>query len=1271
MNHNTIFTVKNSDLDRLNPHTAVDFFRKLLWAEARRIGVEISKINVSSAIHVADGGIDAVVDDANIETGLGIIKPGKTSYQIKSGATEPWQPAVIKKILFGEKPPDKQNLGRSIHACLHPDVNGTYILVCTGIDCLVETRRTEALLLIKEHFAACGYPNAEVEIWTQNTLIGYLESFPSLALWVNGNDRGIFQSHRSWSGDADMDVQFVPGQTQTKLIANIQAQLRSNVNTVHLPVLGEPGIGKTKLALEATKTEDLSPLVIYCTAAQFRESNLMNYLLREDNCFSAILVLDECDPDSRSYIWNKLKNHGPKLKLITLYNDYEEIPTDIAFYDVKPLEKEHIQDILQEYGVPEDQTSRWAELCSGSPRVAHVIGENLSNNPDDLLKPLSTVNIWERYVVGTSNPDCQEVKERKRILRYIALFKKFGFEKSVKRDSQAIAKKITDANSEISETRFREVVRDLKRRKILQGDSTLYITPKALHIKLWTEWWDYHGDTFDFDEFIRGFPPESKLVDWFCDMFQYTAESGAASRVVEDLLGPMGHFRNGEYLKARLGSHFFLALSEGAPESALECLIKTVGTWDKQALLQFREGRRNVVWALQKIAVWRDLFADAARLLLALAEAENEGFSNNSCGVFAELFSLGPGRVAPTEAPLPGRLPIVEEAFASGSKEKRALALRACNVALESTHFSRIGNPEYQGIRRQPELWMPKTYGELWAAYKEVWKLLEDQLARLPEDESGECAMVLLERAREITRIPNLAEMVAKTVTTIAEEKYVNEKHAIETINQILHYDGDDISTETRELWKQLMDKLVKSDFHSMMNRYVAMDFVEDEFDKDGNQVDGAQPHIEELAKRSLDDLNLLKSELDWLVTAEAQKGYHFGHELGKLDDELSLSSVLLDAQRNAGENASTAFLGGYFGALFESDIGRWETQLDALIDDTKLRLLIPELTNRSGITDRAGSRILHLAENSIINFNHFRCFAYGQAIRNLSNETFAGWVTFLLGVDDKNSVSLALNLFQRYHVFQKTNPTLPFDLTFRLITHPALFKQTDGPRFDSTMTAYHWAKIARTFLQLHPEKNLELADLMLSHFAEDGSIVSPYSQTCSVLDEITEKYPVEIWEKVSRFLENHEYSSKKFYLEQWLREGSSWGREETRPALLQVPHEPIWDWIGEDLEYRAWYFANRLVPKALSTAEWEGSLVRGLLIHYGERADVRSNLCANYMTETYWGPASLHYEGKIRKLLNIKNKEDDRNAIRWIDEFVRELKGCIEQAEIEEERSF
>ena len=1263
MNFETIFTVKNEHLNLLNERTAVNFFQKLLWAEAWRLGPGTCKVNVPSEIHVPDGGIDATVDTSPLVTQSDIIASGKNGYQIKSGANfEPWQDGAIRAELFRKAPPSRENLRESIRACF--DADGTYVLVCTGIDRLVDNKQRKAYNHIKEYLKKCDYPHPKVEVWSRNNLIGFLNLFPSLALHVNGRGGAAFQTHNSWSRDANMRVPFFPGQSQNELIGNIQNELRRNDDTVHVRVLGEPGIGKTKLVLEATKPDDLSPLVIYCSASQFRESDLMNQLLRDDNQFSTVLVIDECNPDSRSYIWDKLRYRGPRIKLVTIYNDYEEKSGGITYYDTPPLEDEQIRNIIiHEYQIPVDQANRWADLCDGSPRVAHVIGQNLLNNPEDLLKPPSTVNIWERYIVGRASPDSQEVKDRRRVLRHIALFKRFGHERSVVREAEAIAQK-----AGIEWNKFQEIVGDLKNRKILQGEFTLYITPKALHIKLWTEWWDIYGRGFDLEEFKQGLGPE--LLEWFYEMFQYAAESEAASRIVEDLLCPNGPFQNDENLKTRLGSGFFLALAEANPKSALRCLMRTIGTWDQETLLHFTEGRRNVVWALEKIAMWDDLVADAARLLLALGEAENEGCSNNASGVFVGLFSPATGKVAPTEASPAKRFPILKEAFEPGSKGRRALALQACSAALHSGSFSRMGSAEYQGLRPEPKLWMPETDDELWDAYKRVWQLLSEQLELLPEDERQKGVDILIGHARSIGRIGDLSDLVVDTIRLLIEKGFVNEKQIIAKIVEFFHYEGEKLSAEIQQRWEQLRDELVGSDFHSLMQRYVGLDLLEDKFDEDRNHMDQAQPRIEKLAQQAVDTPSLLQPELGWLVTMEAQRGYHFGHELGKRDDGFCLLPILLAAQRNASENASVYFLSGYFCAIFDRNQPLWEEQLDVLVDDTTLNIAIPELTHRSGLTDRAGLRLLNLATNGIIGVSHFGIFVYGRTIESLSDGVFTAWIEFLLSATEKSAVLLALHLYHRYYISRKPEPTLPRELTFRLLVHPSLFEESDLHR-SNTMTDYYWAEIGIAFLHCCPEKSLEIVEPMLSHFGQDGAIFDIYSQTCSVLDQITKWYPVEVWEQVSRILEDQTNFSRAASLEQWLREGNSSGREERTGALTLIPREKIWEWVDEDIESRAWYLAGRLVPKTLSAEEWKTSLMREILVRYGTQNDVRSILMEIYSGEGWHGPTSLHFDQKKERLLCIKADEDSEDVKRWIDEFVEGLDEHIEYAKIEEEREF
>jgi hypothetical protein len=319
MNIDTIFTVKNEHLNQLDQRTAVEFFQKLLWAEARKLGIELSKINISRRVNVQDGGIDATVNDTQVPTGSGLIKSGKTCYQIKSGQTKP----NIKDELFGKgKDATKENLKKGIKACLEDESRGTYVLVCTGID-LVDGEHREILTNIKNYLWKCDYRDPKIEVWSQNNLIAFLGSFPSLSLWVNRNDCGIFQTHQSWSKDDTMKSRYASGRTQKNLIAKIRRKLRTNKEAIHLRILGESGSGKTKLIHNATRVKDLCPLVVYCEAAQFN-SGLMNQILRDDNHFDVILVIDECDSRNRSDIWDKLKNRGSRIKLITISNNYEE-----------------------------------------------------------------------------------------------------------------------------------------------------------------------------------------------------------------------------------------------------------------------------------------------------------------------------------------------------------------------------------------------------------------------------------------------------------------------------------------------------------------------------------------------------------------------------------------------------------------------------------------------------------------------------------------------------------------------------------------------------------------------------------------------------------------------------------------------------------------------------------------------------------------------------------------------------------------------------------
>ncbi len=1235
---NSIFTVSNKDLERLSEREAVNIFAELLWAEANSIGIHKNLINVPSAITVADGGIDAEVQTVAISVGQGIIKEGLTRYQIKTGDFSLGSERNIKSILFKD---GTNELKPKVKSCL--DNNGTLIVVLFGWD----NPETEDNQLINK-FLSCltsndpKYSNATIEIFQQNKLISFVKSFPSLALRINGRDKFRFQTHHSWSQEDNMRHELKMGEKQTNFVEDVAMEIRNSKEAVHIRVIGEPGIGKTRLVLEATKADDLKPFMIYCDAKEFKSSELMNEILRDDNTFFTILVLDECDRDNQAYIWNKVKTRGSRVKLISIYNEKEDFSGTTKLFEIDLLENKQIIEILFEYIGVEDHARRWAKFCSGSPRVAHVIGWNLKNNPEDVLKPLDTVNIWKRYI--TAGDTGTIVEERRIVLQQIALFKRFGYSKPLKREKDTIVEMVKDVDPQITDKKFEKIVTDLRNRKILQGSDTLYITPKALHIKLWNEWWDNYGESFELETFLVNLP--NKLQQWFSEMFVYARQSKIALKRVNEFLSFSGLYQRLEFLQSEVGANLFLSLTEADPKAALACLKRLLGSSNKEQLLAFSEGRREIIWALEKIVVWRELFFDAATLLLSLAEAENEKYSNNATGVFVGLFSPGHGSVSPTEASLRERFSLLEQTLESSSKERRLIGLQACEKALITEGFSRIAGAEYQGLRKEPELWMPKTYEEFFKAYEDVWQLLRKKLVTSEKDEQDKIVDILLNNTIGIGSIKILFDMVFETVNDLAKQSSKNKKKALKVVIELIYYyhvsDNEKIPDEILQKWEKLKLELTGDSFSSLLKRYVGMDLLEDRVDQHNNSVDHREEHVKNLAAQAIQDSSLLLPELHWLVTKDAQNGFNFGEELALKDKTYNLFSLILEAQRNAStEQASVLFLGGYFYVLAERDIDRYENKLDELVLDPSLSVWIAELSFRAIVSDRAALRILELAKKGIVKTGHFRMFCFGGVLKNISEGILRKWLEFLIKeAKDKYAIFIAMDMFHLYYLLGEQTHKFSDDLILKLLLHPMLFEQSEEHKRNS-MAEHHWENLAKAFVRYYPAESLPLAEHIVRHLGQSGNILDTiHSKYKEILDRIAKLYPKEVWLLVSKYLDPKSDSAnyrQNLRIQGWFKGNPfSQGYDED---LISFPLKEIFAWVDEDVEHRAAYIAE-FVPTNLSFSQDQVCLARELLIKYGNRRDVRDGLISNFSSESWWGSASEHYKSKKQSASFIKGKK-------------------------------
>jgi hypothetical protein len=1248
----SVLSVENADLKRLGPDQAVDLFRELLWAEATALGIGKNLINVPSAITVADGGIDAEVNSPLESSGQGIIKQGLSRYQIKTGPFSLSRNSNVAAILFAGKGKSKA-LKPKIKSCL--DRGGRLVVVLFGWDDPDPAEKLTAGFRTALARVSADYKDADIEVWQQNHIRGFLKPFPSLALRLNGRGHSSFQTHRSWQRQSDMKVDFVAGTSQQQFTSALQTNLRRHDQAVHLRIFGEPGIGKTRLVLEATKTTDLSPLVVYVEGgSRFRDSELMNEILRDDSNLSAVLVIDECGTEATAFIWNKLSTLGNRIKLITIYGEVEQTCGSTLYFRAPPLEPAEITGIMvSSYGVPKEKASIWSGICEGSPRAAHVIGLNLRSNPEDLLRAPDTVPVWERYVVGPDeDPQSPVVTERRLVLQHLAPFKRFGFGRLVEQEARAIATMIQRADPLITWTKFRQIISHLRRRKILRGENTLSITPRVFHIKLWNDWWHAHGDSFDLEEFLGGL--SGGLAQWFERMFEYAAVSDAARGVVRDLLGASGPFQDGDRLRTRLGSELFLRLTHTDPRSALRCLQRAFAGCSKEDLTEFTMGRRQVVWSLERIVVWRDLFPDAARLLLALGEAENEtGITNNASGVFAELFSHGPGPVAPTEAPPHERFAVLVEALRSDSKERRAIGLNACECALRLPPFVGTIGANGPWLSKQPARWRPRSDEEWLEAYRRVWYLLSESLNFLPGDDLQRAAAVLLRHATSLTFVEPLAEMVVETVGLLAQRSDIDRRLVVGEILTFLSYDRPVLPAWVKERWEQMRDSLVGTDFSALMERYVGMKLLGDGLGEPAKLVSRNQ---EQLARQAVDAPETLIPELKWLVTDRAQNGFAFGYELGMADEHLTLLDPILRAQIDATEGASGFFLSGYCRAIRNRNEQAWEILMDALLAGQPFVRYAAELTGRCGLSDRGALRLLNLAKTGSLSDASFGGFRYGGEIEDLSEKVFVQWTDHLLASPEPSTISIVLGLFQRFYL-RCGGPQPPEDLTLRVLSHPSLLAALPGKRRDQ-MDYYYWKALATAFIALYPEGTLELGDLMIEHFEEVGTIFDdPDSSMLEVLDKITARHPTNIWKLITKRIAP-------------TADGRAGDLTEYLPRAMQhIPAPLVWAWVDEDVDQHAWYLAT-VVPKVLYPLDGDLVTLREVLVRYGDRPDVRVSASSNIHSFDLWiGEVSTHFASKKEWLLDLRNKEDNENVKRWIDEYVEILDGEIDHAKVMEER--
>ncbi len=909
-----------TDVERLPPDDgAVAFVRlcgALIGAALTERASSLTLPDISERVNVPDGGVDASYTapiGLDITEAGGLVGPGTTFYQFKyRDSTAATRGALFNRIV--------QKLRQDLRGA--PPEADRYVLM-TNLELSRDHRRRLREALIEAHPPMA---TKVVVVWGAAEIAQALNATPRVRhVFFSGSGLCTLDTAKSELRAAYEQVgwpAFVGREVERRAIESFA----DDPGVRYLELVGVRYSGRTRLVIEALEKRGAS--VVWASEPEVATLDVFREL--DSHEFPGILVVDGCTPATLREIRDRALSRQ-RLKTIGIATGGERaawwaelgriVVDRLPYGDAARL----VRSVLPRVAPLQES---WVIEAAGSVpglilHVAALLRDGAvspASDPDDVQRRLGDF-LYDQYMNGLS-PDAQTA------LAAASLLSAVGVAGDVRREAEAVSAALGIATGTLERAldelkdrglvrrrgRFVEVVpprlaEEVASRALSRPDATI----AELRLRL-------TDDAFlRFLERLRSLP------------------SDTSSRTIASILGVGGWFRDLDSLET--GARRFEMLAPAAPEEALRCFERLLGPLSTEQLLTRVTGdfRRSVVFALDELALHSRTFGGAARLLLALAEAENENWGNNARGTFVSLFHWNHPEVS---ASLPVRQEVLEEGTSFGSAARRAIVAKACGTAFSEHsvvlhHAKGPAVPEEPG---RPRTWEEvRRYGEGILAI--LGRLIADPDAVVREEAAtsflevvqpfvtlslppdgfhplGGGALEILERvgreagsARQRSRVVSRLELIAENLRDHAEA--TPEGTAVTALDRVRSL----VEVLTR---RTLQDRL----WHWVGPRTWGQEVAEESADSNGREVQA-------LAAELVAKPEAFLEALPWLTSEDAEHRSLLFRELGQLDRGKRLLDPLLG---EPGDQFWAQALAVYFQGWHEAEPDRAGRVLDALI---------------------------------------------------------------------------------------------------------------------------------------------------------------------------------------------------------------------------------------------------------------------------------------------------------------------------------------------------
>ncbi len=1247
------------DIQALGPLDLTRLLRKLLYLEARTAGIAASAVHTSLKIDVPDGGED-----------------GRVAWQGGPASTD-WLPSRF--CLFQSKATDltaaecKQELLRKGTNLLKPrveevlDAGGTYVLFL-GRSCNTD-QHPERIKKMREAIREAGKTYADscdlvirdanqIAAWATNHLSTVIEVFglaqkplpPSLENWQSWSRFREFSEFEYVAGDPARDG----------AVAQLRTHLR-NSSKKAARLVGLSGLGKTRLALEVFRPPNdpasnfeqqaLSDEVAYINAEEGSVDLLRVVHEWRTEGVRGILVVDNCNMELHQQLRRHVEHEDSNLSLLTIGPDPEVAAAsteEFPYIQIGPADDGVIAAMLkQHYSALAEADINFIvkEIARGFPQMAVLVAkarlerQEICETVDDSLL---------RRMLGAP-PDAESPAFQ--VIRHCALFEQLGI-----KNAGADEYKWVSAFSKIDPDRFYEYVEQFKARGIITPHGNfVQVRPGPLAMRLAADWWRQCSPD-KATRLIEGDIPD-RLAEALCERIRVLDNIPAVRGFVESLCGEKRPFGQAKVLNSELGSRLFRSLVEANPEATANALNRAFADWTIDDLKNVGPGRRNLVWALEKLCFWKSTFSIAAPVLLFLAAAENEEWSNNSTGILLGLFKI---LLSGTQAEPNQRIALADFALAHSDDRCRILGARVLGSALATGRFiGRVG-PEQQGSRFPEPEWRPKVYKEAFDYWAEALVRL-GRLA-LQDDSVAEVAKhEISHHIRELTSAGRVNEL-NRVIVPIIEQCDGFWPAALEQVQHIKEYDWDRMPDDGKAMVEKWEKQLEPRHFDKRLILFVSEAPWESRKTDSGNFVDVAAAKASAFADEAAKDIDLLIPLLPKLLVGNQHQAYPFGNRLCQvLSDPTKIAFAAMDALSDIEPSkANPTFLTGMFAALYESHPALFESAFTYIEQQSKLRSHISRITRTSPLAQGYFERILSLVENGLLRPSELQGLSYGRGMDHLASEFVSQFCDRLVALGPE-ATWIALDILFMY-AHGNSEKWISCRASFRqiVLTPNILLLDRSSQRFD----VHAFGDVVTKLLN---DGDVAVATHISSEIVEICRQEDFQYDLDHLLRPLVEilitKYLVVSWPILAGGL--IEDWRTEFHLSHLL--GSRFGMGEHPGLITKLDSEFLLNWCAADPSRHPVLLAKmvNMTDRSEGKSKALTPMTRHLIDRYGSSEDVLDALGVNLGTYSWTGSLVPYYEEQIALLSPLLDHEFSQVR----DWASRRISYATEQAQRERDR--